>query len=159
MQFTVIDTQTGEYPELSKIARTEEWAKNLVYCDVDGFAISEDGCLMLMDDCGNCAWPPANRFIVKMEESDACVAETLNEEINDIVREVKAENRRLAAELEEAKRVLKNREGTWERIHEIDGQPTFSFWRCSNCHKAHYLEPPNADFCPACGAKMMGVEE
>ena len=49
--------------------------------------------------------------------------------------------------------------GTWERIHEIDGKPTFSFWRCSNCHKAHFLEPPNADYCPACGARMERTEE
>lgn len=124
MQFTVIDTQTGEYPELSKIARTEDWAKNLVYCDVDGFAITEDGSLILMDDCGNCAYPPSGRFVVVYEEENH-----------------------------------KDAQGIWELIHENDGKPTFSFWRCSACHKAHYLEPPTADFCRACGAKMIRTEK
>lgn len=35
--FDVIDPKTGEYPDLEKIARTEEWAQNLIYCDMDGF--------------------------------------------------------------------------------------------------------------------------
>ena len=62
MKFTVIDSQTGEYPDLEYIALTEDWAKHLVYCDVDGFYIGEDGDLILLDDCDNVARPPVGRF-------------------------------------------------------------------------------------------------
>ena len=62
--FDVIDPKTVEYPDLEKIARTEEWAQNLIYCDMDGFCISEDGNLILMDECGNYAYCPEDRFEV-----------------------------------------------------------------------------------------------
>lgn len=68
--FTVIDTKTGQYPDLEKIALTEQWAKHLMYCDMDGFAISEDGNLILMDDCGGQAYAPEGRFIVVLEDLD-----------------------------------------------------------------------------------------
>lgn len=62
MKFTIIDIKTGEYPDVEKIAIKEEWAKGLVYCDIDSFAITEDGTLILLDDCGNMAYCPADRF-------------------------------------------------------------------------------------------------
>ena len=62
--FDVVDTQTGEYPDLQWIAINEDWAKGLIYCDMEGFAIDEDGNLVLMDECGNFAYPPAGRFQV-----------------------------------------------------------------------------------------------
>lgn len=62
--FTVTDNKTGEYPDCEKIALEEDWAKHLIYCDIDGFYIGEDGTLILMDDCGNCAFTPAGRFTV-----------------------------------------------------------------------------------------------
>lgn len=65
--FTVIDNNTGAYPDCEKIALKEEWAKHLIYCDIDEFAITESGSLILMDDCGNCAYPPADRFTVVLE--------------------------------------------------------------------------------------------
>ena len=68
--FTVIDNQTGAYPDCEKIALTEEWAKGLIYCDIDEFAITEDGILILMDDCGNCAYCPSDRFTVVFERSN-----------------------------------------------------------------------------------------
>lgn len=58
----VTDVQTGEYPDLEKIALEEEWAKNLIYCDMQGFAIDEEGYLMLADECGNVAYCPPDRF-------------------------------------------------------------------------------------------------
>ena len=65
MTFSVIDTTTGEYPDLWKIALEEEWAKRLCYCDMEGFAIEEDGALVLMDECGQCVYPPdPDRFKV-----------------------------------------------------------------------------------------------
>lgn len=68
MQFDVIDTKTGAYPDVEKIALTEDWAKGLIYCDIDCFAIQEDGNLILIDDCGNIAYPPEGRFKIVPEK-------------------------------------------------------------------------------------------
>lgn len=70
MRFTVIDNQTGTYPDCEKIALNEEWARELIYCDIDGFAINEDGNLILMDECGHCAYCPPDRFAVVFERSN-----------------------------------------------------------------------------------------
>mgnify|MGYP001558848653 CR=1 FL=1 len=56
--FRVIDKTTGKEPDLEKIALEEGWAHCLVYCDMEGFAICEDGLLVLLDECGNMAYPP-----------------------------------------------------------------------------------------------------
>lgn len=45
MFFKVIDPGTGEEPNMERIAL-------------------DDGYLLLMDDCGNVAYPPAGRFLV-----------------------------------------------------------------------------------------------
>ena len=68
MSFTVIDNKTGKEPDCEKIALTEEWAKHLIYRDIDTFAITEDGSLILLDDCGNCAFCPDDRFTVVFEK-------------------------------------------------------------------------------------------
>lgn len=70
--FEIIDPKTGEYPDLEQIALTEDWAKNLVYCDMEGFCVNEDGNLILMDECGNYAYCPEERFMVTwhMESRD-----------------------------------------------------------------------------------------
>ena len=60
--FTVIDTKTGKYPDVEKIALKEDWAKGLIYCDIEGFAILEDGDLILADECGNYVDCPLGRF-------------------------------------------------------------------------------------------------
>lgn len=70
MKFTVIDNKTGEYPDCWNIALTEEWAKHLMYCDIDSFAIMEDGGLVLMDECGSCAYCPSGRFTVIFEKGE-----------------------------------------------------------------------------------------
>lgn len=67
MTFSVIDLKTGKYPDLEHIARTEEWAQNLIPCDVEGFCINEDGNLILMDECGNYAYCPPDRFKVSFD--------------------------------------------------------------------------------------------
>ena len=64
LEFTVIDKATGKYPDLKQVAPKEEWAQNLIYCDMEGFCISEDGDLLLMDECGNIAYCPPGRFRV-----------------------------------------------------------------------------------------------
>lgn len=60
--FDVIDTKTGEYPDLWEIALKEDWANDLMYCDMEGFAIEEDGTLLLLDECGKHAYCPEGRF-------------------------------------------------------------------------------------------------
>ena len=67
-EFTVIDTKTGEDPDLREIALNEEWANHLIYCDMEGFAICEDGHLILMDECGNHAYCPEGRFEIIMRK-------------------------------------------------------------------------------------------
>ena len=67
MTFDVIDPKTGEYPDLEHIARTEEWAQNLIPCDMEGFCINEDGNLLLMDECGNYVYCPEDRFQVNFQ--------------------------------------------------------------------------------------------
>jgi hypothetical protein len=62
--FTVIDKTTGKYPDLKQLTLKEEWAQNLIYCDMVGFCIDEDGDLLLRDGCGNIAYCPPGRFKV-----------------------------------------------------------------------------------------------
>lgn len=66
IQFTVIDKNTGKYPEISDIALKEEWANELMYPDMWGFAVGEDGSLFLVDECGNLRNCPSERFDVKL---------------------------------------------------------------------------------------------
>ena len=79
MTFNVIDPKTGEYPDLEHIALTEEWAQNLIPCDMEGFCINEDGSLLLMDECGNYAYCPLDRFQVDFEFSVYSVEKFKNE--------------------------------------------------------------------------------
>ena len=65
LEFDVVDTTTGKYPDWERIAREESWAKGLVYCDMDGIAIREDGYLILLDECGNCVSCPPDRFEIR----------------------------------------------------------------------------------------------
>ena len=67
MTFKVIDNKTGKEPNLYKICR-EEWTDDLVTCDIDQFAVTEDGHLILMDDCGNFAYCPDGRFTAIVEQ-------------------------------------------------------------------------------------------
>lgn len=68
MEFTVIDKTTGKEADIEAIALNEEWAKGLCYCDMDGFAITDDGCLVLLDECGNFEYCDEERFEVKFVE-------------------------------------------------------------------------------------------
>ena len=64
--FYVIDKKTGKEPDLERIALTEDWAKDLVYCDIEGFLLSEYGDLILADECGNWVYCPPDRFEVRL---------------------------------------------------------------------------------------------
>lgn len=80
VKLTVIDPETNSYPDLRKIALTEDWAKSLVWCDVDGFCLTEGGQLVLIDECGDFAYIPPGRFIVKLKltgESGSVNAESV----------------------------------------------------------------------------------
>lgn len=70
MKFRVIDNKTGKEPDLEKIALEEDWAKNLIYCDMEGFAIEEDGTLLLLDECNSMAYCPEGRFKVVITALD-----------------------------------------------------------------------------------------
>ena len=60
--YWVIDTTTGKTADIEQIAKDEEWARGLMYCDMDGFAIEEDGTLLLLDECGKYVCCPDGRF-------------------------------------------------------------------------------------------------
>lgn len=62
--FSVLDPETWKQPDCGEIALTEPWASNLIYSDIEGFAISEDGNLIMTDECGNFAYVPEGRFVV-----------------------------------------------------------------------------------------------
>ena len=73
MLFRVIDTTTGREPDLRKIALTEKWAEGLIYCDMEGFLMDDDGNLALADECGSYVWvQDSTRFQVEwLEANDA----------------------------------------------------------------------------------------
>ena len=60
--FKVIDNQTGKEPDCAAIALSEDWAKELIYCDMEGFALEDDGTLVLLDECGKFVYCPIDRF-------------------------------------------------------------------------------------------------
>jgi uncharacterized membrane protein YgcG len=62
--FTVIDTKTGKEADEYNIALHEDWAKGLCYCDMEGWAIENDGTLLLVDECGRFAYADRERFKV-----------------------------------------------------------------------------------------------
>lgn len=64
MGFEIVDITTGEYPNLREIALHEPWASGLLYCDMDGFLLYEDGSLAITDDCDRLAFCPHGRFEV-----------------------------------------------------------------------------------------------
>lgn len=65
MLFRVIDLLTGKEADMREIAREEDWADNLIYCDMEGFAITQEGELYLLDECGGSAPAPRGRFRVE----------------------------------------------------------------------------------------------
>lgn len=67
LPFIVIDKKTKKEADEYKLALKEDWAKGLCYCDMDGFAITQDGMLILLDECGKYTYCPENRFKVVAE--------------------------------------------------------------------------------------------
>ena len=65
LEFDVVDTTTGKYPDWERITIEEPWANRLVDCDMDGIAIREDGSLILLDEYGKCVSCPPYRFEIR----------------------------------------------------------------------------------------------
>ena len=66
--FTVIDKKTGKEADIERIALREKWAAGLIYCDMEGWAIEQDGSLILMDECGNWVCADRERFKVVWDD-------------------------------------------------------------------------------------------
>ena len=79
IDFIVIDKNTGKQADISEIALSEDWAKDLMYCDMEGFAINENGQLVLLDECGNFAYCPYDRFTIQFENSVVLTKEEFNQ--------------------------------------------------------------------------------
>ena len=72
MTFKVIDNTTGKEPDFENIFG-EEWTDDLVTCDIDQFAVTEDGHLILIDDCDNLVYCPDGRYtIVETTDENKC---------------------------------------------------------------------------------------
>jgi hypothetical protein len=83
MTFYVIDKRTGKEPifDGNHIFR-ESWCKGrLIEHDIDGWYISEDGQLALVDDCCNMAYPPPDRFEIVYDAPTVDVLEQIQAEI------------------------------------------------------------------------------
>lgn len=95
MKFKVYDNKTGKEAGTYDIALHEEWARSLVYCDMEGFAITEDGDLVLMDECGNVVYCDADRFKVIFEgeaekENGTMTNEDAIKNVNDVLLSLRA---------------------------------------------------------------------
>ncbi len=125
LEFTVIDNRTGKHPDCETIALTEEWAKHLIYCDIDCFAITEEGQLILIDDCNNIAYPPADRFTVTIAPES-----------------LKTHSFWESYQTSTFIGYDENHEPRWAAR---------KFYRCERCRKGTAIQ---ANYCPNCGAKM-----
>ena len=101
MIFKVIDNRTGKEPiyDFNHLFK-EKWFKEsgLIYCDISGWIIDEEGFLALTDDCNNMAYPPSERFSVVFDLSE------INERFNtdyisksDLLRRIDEERKYLIA--------------------------------------------------------------
>ena len=83
LEFKVIDNNTGKEADIGKIALKEDWAKGLMYCDMQGFAILDDGNLILLDECGKFEYCPSERFSIQFEDSIVLSREELSKALTD----------------------------------------------------------------------------
>lgn len=64
MKFEIIDTKTKKPVNFDDLLK-EDWLKNangVFYCDFDNYYINSDCQIILLDDCGNAAYPPVDRL-------------------------------------------------------------------------------------------------
>lgn len=64
-RFSVIDKHTWKEADPRAITLTEEWAEDLVF--VSGFALQDDGTLILTDIYGHYRYCPEKRFEIVWE--------------------------------------------------------------------------------------------
>lgn len=69
--FNIIDTYTRKQPDIEQIALKEDWAQNLKSGDMKGFFISNEGRLVLADNCGNYVNCPHERFKIDIRLSES----------------------------------------------------------------------------------------
>ncbi len=81
MLFWVIDKKAGREADPWDIALHEDWAHNLIYCDMEGFALLQDGQLILVDECGNFEYCPEGRFDVVKYDSDEAAGDLEHTEV------------------------------------------------------------------------------
>lgn len=63
-EFRIIDPVTSKEVNLKHIAK-EEWYTLDPRMNIDQFYIGQDGLLVLLDTCGNQAFVPKGRFIIR----------------------------------------------------------------------------------------------
>ncbi len=68
VKFIVIDPRTERYPNMKEIALSERWAEGMGD-SLPGFALTENGLLLVIDTDGNVCTTPDNRFIVQVEQT------------------------------------------------------------------------------------------
>lgn len=65
MQWEVVDRKTGQQASLEQLSM-EGWVQEkLVWPDLEGFAIGEDGAIYLLDECGNWELCDPTRFYIR----------------------------------------------------------------------------------------------
>lgn len=82
-RLTVRDNKTGVYPDVEEIVLKEDWAKNMIYRESDTFALTENGNLILLDECGHYAVCPRDRFSVSVKRVSTGVCDKNGVEISE----------------------------------------------------------------------------
>jgi hypothetical protein len=59
--------QSPNTRDLEDYALNEFKDDHLVYCDMEGWALEDDGGLLLVDECGNFAYAPTDRYEVRLD--------------------------------------------------------------------------------------------
>ena len=144
-RFKIIDKKTGKEADVEDIALHEDWAKDLVYCDIEGFAITEDGELILADECGKFAYCPDGRFEIQFDAPTVEPPEWQFEWFKRMVEKTRPQ-------------------GKWEEIK--SNPPEFlghRFYICSKCGREIDVITPGESlddypYCH-CGARMIKEAE
>ena len=89
MKFRVVNKKTGKEPiyDFNHMFK-EKWFKesNLIWCDLSDFAITEDGHLILTDDCDNMAYVPMDKYMVVFDQD-----KHQDKDAEDIIKVIKTE--------------------------------------------------------------------
>ena len=63
IDFVVVDSKTGKEADVAAVTR-EPWAVNVAYSKGTEFAVTQSDQLMLLDEHGNFAFCPEDRFLI-----------------------------------------------------------------------------------------------